>query len=50
MKIGQHEFEAEGDADTIKQQFEEFKALMPWRNTSEGSGGGNIVALELKNP
>lgn len=28
IKIGEHEFEAEGEADTVKQQFEEFKTLI----------------------
>ena len=35
IKIGQHEFEAEGDADIVKQQLEEFKAIISEHRTPE---------------
>ena len=38
IKIGVHEFEAEGEADDVKQQFEEFKKLVAdYNNTNKNS-------------
>jgi hypothetical protein len=51
IKIGEHEFEAEGEPDTVKQQFEEFKTLIADHDnakqnpTPPGTGTPNIPPL-----
>lgn len=53
VKIGSHEFEAEGDEDTVLQQFEEFKKLIerssvaPVEKPSEPEAGASAAETGL---
>lgn len=48
IKIGAHEFEADGEADTVKQQFEEFKTLIAdYSNAALDSRTAEVPPLNL---
>lgn len=57
IKIGEHEFEAEGPADAVQSQFEAFREIvtaLPQRKTesigSENTNGGTTASSQNLNP
>ena len=49
IKIGQHEFEAEGTAEAVQQQFEAFKELMATASSNLSPGQGQAAPQPATN-